>query len=47
MSKVDPKGDLKAGRNPKAVSKGKALENLNPGPELTRKLGMDGKLTPQ
>ena len=47
MSKVYPKGDPKAGRNPKAVSKGKALENLKPGPDLTGKLGKDGKLTPQ
>ena len=47
MSKVNLKGDLKAARNPEAVSKGKAPENPKPSPDLTRKLGKDGKLTPQ
>ena len=47
MSKVDPKGDLKNARNPKAAPKGKAPENPKSGPDLTRKLGKDGKLTPQ
>ena len=47
MSKVDPKGNLKAGRNPETASKGKALENLKPSPNMTGKLGKDGKLTPQ
>ena len=50
-SKVDPKGDPKAGRNPKTMPmpKGKAPENLKPSPEsdMTRKLGKDGKLTLQ
>ena len=46
-SKVNPRGDLKAGRNPEATSKGKALENPKPGPDLTGKLGKDSKLTPQ
>ena len=46
-SRVNPKGDLKAARNPKATSKGKAPENPKPGPDLTGKLGKDGKLTPQ
>ena len=46
MSKVDPKGDLKNARNPKAAPKGKAPENPKSGPDLTRKLGKDGKLTP-
>ena len=47
MCKVDPKGNLKAGRNPETASKGKALENLKPSPNMTGKLGKDGKLTPQ
>ena len=46
-SKVDPKGDPKITRNPKAAPKGKAPENLKSGPDLTGKLGKDGKLTPQ
>ena len=46
-SRVDPKGDLKVGRNPEATPKGKAPENLKPGPDMTRKLGKDGKLTLQ
>ena len=46
-SKVDPKGDPKVARNPEAASKGKALENPKPGLDLPRKLGKDGKLTPQ
>ena len=46
-SKVDPKGDLKTTRNPEAASKGKAPENPKPSPDLTSKLGKDGKLTPQ
>ena len=46
-SKVDPKGDLKIARNPKAAPKGKALENPKSGPDLTGKLGKDSKLTPQ
>ena len=45
-SRVDPKGDLKVGRNPEAAPKGKAPENLKPGLDMTRKLGKDGKLTP-
>ena len=32
---------------PKATPKGRALENPKAGPDLTRKLGKDGKLTPQ
>ena len=46
-SRVDPKGDPKAARNPEAASKGKALENPKHGLDLTGKLGKDGKLTPQ
>ena len=46
-SKVDPKGDLKAARNPEPASKGKAPEHPKPSPDLTGKLGKDGKLTPQ
>ena len=46
-SKVDPKGDSKIARNPKATPKGKAPENLKSGPDLTGKLGKNGKLTPQ
>ena len=44
-SKVDPQGDPKSTRNPEAAPKGKALENLKSGTDLTRKLGKDGKLT--
>ena len=46
-SKVDPKGDPKITRNPKATAKGKAPENPKSGPDLTGKLGKDSKLTPQ
>ena len=46
-SRVDPRNDPKAGKTPEAASKGKAPENPKPGPDLTRKLGKDGKLTPQ
>ena len=46
-SKVDPKGDPKIARNPEAAPKGKAPENPKSGPDLTGKLGKDGKLTPQ
>ena len=46
MSRVDPRNDLKTGKNLKAAPKGKAPENLKPSPDLTRKLGKDGKLTP-
>ena len=46
-SEVDPKGNPKVTRNPEAAPKGKALDNLKSGPDLTRKLGKDGKLTPQ
>ena len=44
-SKVDPKGDPKNTRNPEAAPKGKAPENPKSGPDLTGKLGKDGKLT--
>ena len=47
MSKVDPKGDPKIARNPKAAPKGRAPESPKSGPDLTGKLGKDGKLTPQ
>ena len=47
MSKVDPKGDPKITRNPKATPKGKAPENLKSSQDLTGKLGKDSKLTPQ
>ena len=46
-SKVDPKGDLKVARNPEAMCKGKAPENLKPSLDLTGKLGKDSKLTSQ
>ena len=46
-SKVDPKGELNVTRNPEAAPKGKALENLKSSPDLTGKLGKDGKLTLQ
>ena len=46
-SKGDPKGDPKIPRNPEATPKGKAPENPKAGPDLTGKLGKDGKLTPQ
>ena len=46
-SKVDPKGDPKITRNPEATPKGKVPENSKSGPDLTGKLGKDGKLTPQ
>ena len=47
MSRVNPRNDLKTGKNPKATPKGKAPENPKPSPDLTWKLGKDGKLTPQ
>ena len=47
MSRVDPRNDPKTGKTPEAVPKGKAPEKLKPDPNLTRKLGKDGKLTPQ
>ena len=47
MSRVNPRNDPKTGKNPKAVPKGKAPENPKPNPDLTGKLGKDGKLTPQ
>ena len=47
MSRINPKGDPKVGRNPKAMPKGKAPENPKPTPDMTVKLGKDGKLTPQ
>ena len=46
-SKVDPKGDPKIARNPEATRKGKVPENPKSGPDLTGKLGKDGKLTSQ
>ena len=46
-SKGDPKGDPKIPRNPEPTPKGKAPENPKSGPDLTGKLGKDGKLTPQ
>ena len=46
-SKVDPKGDPNAGRNPEAISKGKSPESQKPGLDMTGKLGKDGKLTSQ
>ena len=46
-SRVDPKGNQKVARNPEAVPKGKAMENPKSGPDLTRKLGKDSKLTLQ
>ena len=47
MSRVDPRNDLKTGKTPKAVPKGKAPEKPKPDPDLTRKLGKNRKLTPQ
>ena len=47
MSRVDPKGSPKVGRNPQATPKGKAPENPKPSLDMTGKLGKDGKLTPQ
>ena len=47
VSRVDPRYDLKTSKNPEAAPKGKALENPKPSPDLTGKLGKDGKLTPQ
>ena len=47
MSRVDPRNNLKTGKTPEAVPKGKAPEKLKPDPDLTGKLGKDGKLTPQ
>ena len=46
-SRVDPRNDPKAGKNPEAAPKGKAPENPKPSLDLTRKLGKDGNLTPQ
>ena len=46
-SRVDPRNDPKTSKNPEAAPKGKALENPKPSPNLTGKLGKDGKLTPQ
>ena len=46
-SRVDPWNNLKTGKNPEAVPKGKALENPKPSPDLTGKLGKGGKITPQ
>ena len=47
MSMVDPRGDPKAGRNPKATSKGKALENLKPSLHLSnRKTGQGQQADP-
>ena len=47
MSRVDPRNDLKIGKNPEAVPKSKAPENPKPSLDLIGKLGKDGKLTPQ
>ena len=47
MSRVDPRNNPKTGKTPKAAPKGKAPEKLKPNPNLTGKLGKDGKLTPQ
>ena len=47
MSRVNPRNDPKTGKTLKAAPKGKAPENTKPGPNLTRKLGKDGKLTSQ
>ena len=46
-SRVNPRNDPKTGKSPKATPKGKAPENPKPNPDLTGKLGKDGKLTPQ
>ena len=47
MSSVDPRNNPKAGKTPEAAPKGKAPEKPKPDPDLTGKLGKDGKLTPQ
>ena len=46
-SRIDPRNDLKTGKNPEATPKGKSPENPKPGPDFVGKLGKDGKLTPQ
>ena len=46
-SRVEPRNNPKIGKNPEAMPKSKAPENLKPGPDLIGKLGKDGKLTPQ
>ena len=47
MSRVNPRNDPKTGKTLKAAPKGKAPEKPKPDPDLTGKLGKDGKLTPQ
>ena len=46
-SRVNPRNDPKTGKTPEVAPKGKALEKPKPNPDLTGKLGKDGKLTPQ
>ena len=46
-NRVDPRNNPKTGKTPEAAPKGKAPEKLKPNPDLTGKLGKDGKLTPQ
>ena len=46
-SRIDPRNDPKTGRNPEATPKGKSPEKPKPVLDFVRKLGKDGKLTPQ
>ena len=46
-NKADLKGKPKATRNPDTQSKAKVPKNPRAAPNLTGKLGKDGKLTPQ
>jgi len=46
-NKADPKSEPKAARNPDTLSRAKVPESPRATPDLTGKLGKDGKLTPQ
>ena len=46
-NKANPKSDPKATRNPDTLSRAKVPESPRAAPDLTGKLGKDGKLTPQ
>ena len=45
--KANPKANPKSGRGTEAGPKGKVLENPKPVPDMTGKLGKDGKWTPE
>ena len=47
LNKADPKSEPKAARNPDTLSQAKVPESPRATPDLTGKLGKDGKLTPQ